>query len=265
MVLGRGKRRAPLAVRPRRRRNLRRRPIRRARVTKRAGVAEYASCSERVDVTAPGGGNFFSNQMFNIVNTNLAQFQRASAIAANYQFYKIKQIKFTLKIAYDTYQQAGGAGSRPNLYYMLDKSGSVPLNPTLAMLKAMGARPHSCDNGPFTITWTPSVINEVFNQVGAPQGAQYKISPWLATNNAITTPGVWNPSTIPHLGLYWFVEQLFVGGVQFNGEMEVQFVFKKPLIKLLPAAVPAQAVTVAVKDDSADGIVGGPDTNNAAA
>lgn len=234
-----------------------------ARVGRRAGVSEYASCSERVDITAPGGGNFVTNQMYSVINTNLGQFARASAIAANYQFFKIKQIKLTLKYSFDTYQQIiPTAPSRPNLYYMLDKSGSVPTNPTLAALKAMGARPHAFDNRQFTITWTPSVLNEVLGAGLAAQGAQYKISPWLSTNNTVTAPGAWNPSTVPHLGLYWYGEQLFLGGTQFNAELEVQFVFKKPLIKFAPGVSAAQEVEIAVKDTSSDGIVGGPDSNN---
>lgn len=249
--VGRGKRRA---VR-------RRMPMRRARVARGSGVSEYASCSERVDLIAPGGGNFVTNQMYSVIATNLSQFQRASAIAANYQFYKIKQVKLTLKLAYDTYQQAPGGASRPNLYFMLDKSGSVPTNPTLAALKAMGARPHAFDNKQFTITWTPSVLNEVLSPGYVPLGAQYKTSPWLSTNAAPLSPGVWNPSTIPHLGCYWYGEQLFVGGVQFNVEMEVQFIFKKPLIKFAPAVSASQEVQIAVKDNSSDGIVGGPDSN----
>lgn len=241
-----------------RRRNYRRRPL----VSRRSGVAEYASLSERVDITPPAGGNFVTNQMYNVLNTNLAQFQRASAVAANYQHFKIKQIKITLKYAYDTFQGAVGASSRPNLYYMLDKSGSIPINPTLAALKAMGARPHAIDNRQFTITWKPSVLNEVLAAGGGSQGAQYKITPWLSTSQTPVTVGVWNPSTVPHLGLYWYAEQLFAGGVQFNAEMEVQFQFKKPLIKFVPAAVAAQGIAIAVKDDSSDGIVGGADVNN---
>jgi len=249
---------------PRRRMNRRPRVARRrlGRVSRNSGVAEYASLSERMDITPAGGGNFVTNQMYNVINTNLGQFARATAVAANYQFYKIKQIKVTLKYSYDTFQGAVGNSSRPNLYYMIDKSGSVPINPTLAALKAMGARPNAMDNRQFTITWKPSVLNEVLNAGGAALGAQYKISPWLSTNNTTLTPGVWNPSLVPHIGLYWYAEQLFAGGVQFNAEFEVQFQFKKPLIKLLPSAAPAIGIAPAVKDDSSDGIVGGPDTNN---
>lgn len=253
-------------VRKPRRKMLRRRVARPRRLaTRGAGVAEYASLSERVDITPPAGGNFATNNMYSLVGTNLAQFQRASAVAANYQFYKIKQIKLTLKYSYDTFQGAVGASSRPNLYYMIDKSGSVPLNPTLAALKAMGARPHAFDNRQFTITWRPSVLNEVLGLGGGPQGAQYKITPWLSTNQQVVTPGVWNASTVPHLGLYWYGEQLFAGGVQFNAEVEVQFQFKKPLIKFVPAAIAAQEAIPAVKDTSSDGIVDGPDSNNISA
>lgn len=252
------RRSSKISRRPRRKMNRRVR-----RVSKRSGVSEFASCSERVDITPPGGGNYATNVMYGQNTTNLGQFARATAIAANYQFYKIKQVKLTLKLAYDTYQQAAGNASRPNLYYIIDKSGSVPTTTTLASLKAMGARPHAFDNKQFTITWTPSVLNEVFGAppAGNPQGAQYKISPWLSTNEGVVSPAVWNPSTIPHLGLYWYAEQLFVGGVQFNCELEVQFVFKKPLVKTIPGP-PAKESVIAVKDDSSDGIVGGPDSNN---
>lgn len=235
-----------------------------AKVRRGAGVSEYASCSERQTIVPAAGQNYVTNQMYTQMATNLGQFQRASAIAANYQFYKIKQIKLTLKYAYDTFQGAVGASSRPNLYYMIDKSGSVPLNATLEALKNMGARPHAIDNRQFTITWRPSVLNEVFGAppAGQPQGAQYKISPWLSTNEAVVAPGVWNASTVPHLGLFWYVEQLFQGGVQFNAELEVQFIFKKPLIKFVPAVANAIESIPAVKDNSSDGIVGGPDANN---
>lgn len=235
---------------------------RRARVGGRAGISEYASLSERYDTAPPGADYFATNAMYSLVDVNLARFNRASAVAANYQYYKIRQVKLTLKYTYDTFQGAVGNSSRPNLFYMFDKSGSVPTNPTLAMLKAMGARPHAMDNKPFTITWTPSVLNEVLNAGGGTLGAQYRLSPWLSTNANILSPGVWNPSTVPHLGLYWFAEQTFAGGVQFSGEIEVQFEFKKPLIKLLPSLVPTQTCVPIEKDQSPDGIVRGPDSQN---
>lgn len=202
--------------------------------------------------------------MYEMRNTDLASYDRAVQVAQAYQHFRIKKITLTLKPVYDTYQQAAGNGTRPNLYYMIDKSGSIPDNPTLEQLKQMGAKAHRFDEKPFTISWRPSVLTADQTAVGVVGSAQYKISPWLSTS-ANPMGVAFAPSVIDHLGIFWYAEQLFGGGVQYNAEIEVQFQFKKPLwtvsAKGLTAA-PAKTVVVAEVDGSSDGIVGGPDTNN---
>lgn len=239
---------------PKRRSN-RRRGFRKAR-----DVGDYASCSVKRTITPEGGGNFATNTLYDFRNCDLASFDRAVNIASEYQHYRIKKITLTLKPTFDTYQQAAGGGSRPNVYYMIDKSGSLPDNLTLEAMKQMGAKAHRFDEKPFTISWRPSVLTGDTNAPGALASAQYKISPWLSTNrNPLVNP--WAASTIDHLGVFWYVEQLFVGGVQYNAEVEVQFQFKKPLHLAVSGAPAAMKVAVAVEDNSSDGIVGGPDSN----
>ena len=206
----------------------------RVRRPMRGTIADYASCSVASTIVPRGGGNFATNIMYSSFQNGgikLSDFPRAAAIAANYQHFRIKQVKLTIKLAYDTYQVGNaipGGSSRPNIYYMIDKSGAIPLNVTLEGLKQMGAKPKAGDNKPFVITWRPAVLTEDLNGVGGGAVAsQYRISPWLATN-----PGganVFNPSNVAHNGLYWYVDSLFGGGIQYNCELEVQFAFKKPL------------------------------------
>lgn len=245
------------------RRMYRRKPIRRMRKSK-GGVPDYATASVRSTITPTGGGNFVSNAMYSTYQNNgirLDQFPRAVAIAKNYQHFKIKQIKMTLKFSYDTFQQANaiaGGGSRPNLYYIIDKSASLTQGTTLEALKQMGAKPHACDNRQFTITWRPGVLTGDRNVIGVPY-TQYRISPWLATNPGGDTGLGFVPSSVEHNGLYFYVEQLFGGGVQFNAEMEVQFAFKKPLYVNATGAPAPTGIALAETNNSSDGIVGGGD------
>lgn len=223
---------------------------RRLRSKRSSNVPDIAKCSVKTTLTPPAGGNFAGNQMYSLMNTTLAQFDRAVNVSKAYQFYRIKKIKLTYLFPYDTFQAGVGGSSRPNMFFMLDKSGSINPLVTLAGLKQMGARPKAVDNKPTSIQWTPTVLTEDQTLVGA-LPAQYKISPWLSTS----VPNV------THLGVYWYLDQLFAGGTQYQVECEVQFEFKKPLWNESTTTSPAQGAVLAVLDNSPDGIVGGGDVN----
>lgn len=224
-------RRKVAARRPRRAYG-RRRPI-----AKRSNVPDKASLSVKTSIQPQGGGNFAGNIMYNQINVQLANFDRALQVAGAYQFYRISKVKLTYLFPYDTFQVAVGGASRPNFYYMIDKSGALPLATTIDMLKQMGARPRQIDNKPTSVSWTPAVLTEE-ETLGGAVAAQYKLSPWLSVN----------APNVQHRGIYWFVEQLFAGGTQYEVEMEVQFEFKKPLwtrppVGVVPPAVGAEIVT----------------------
>lgn len=238
--------------RPRRRVVRRRRVARVPRRISNTNVPDVAKCSVKFNLTPPGGGNFAGNQMYSLMNTQLINFDRAVAVSKAYQFYKIKKVKLTYLFPFDTYQSGAGPAfaSRPNMYFMLDKSGSINPAITLAGLKQMGARPKQVDEKPLKIQWTPTVLTEDQTVLG-PLPAQYKTSPWLSTN----------VPTVTHLGIYWYIDQLFNGGTQYTVECEVQFEFKKPLWNASTTSAPAQGAVPAILDNSPDGIVGGGDEN----
>jgi len=244
-----------LSSRPRRKANRRKakKTSTRRRTTRVRDVPDIASCSVKRTIVPDAGGNFGTNIMYNMRDTVLATYQRAALIAKGYQHYCIKKIALTMKPTYDSYQVGVGAASRPNLYYMIDKSGSIPAGATLESLKQMGAKAHRFDSTPFTVSWAPSVLLAAQDNTvpGGVNASAYKISPWLATSD----------NQVDHLGIFWYVEQLFGGGVQYECEVEVQFGFKKPLWAAVSSS-PAVGVRPAEIDDSSDGIVGGPDSNN---
>lgn len=225
------------------------RPARRQRST---NVSEYASLSCKRTIQGAGAppGSFVSNTMYEVHNIQLADYDRAVGVSRAYQFYRIKHVKITYKFPYDTFQQGVGGASRPNYYYMLDKAQAIPVGINLEGLKQMGARPRQVDERPIDISWAPTVLT-VDETLAGPLPAQYKISPWLSSD----------VPTVMHNGVYWYVDQQFGGGTAYTAEIEVQFEFKKPLWTSTPGPS-AQGVTVALQDNSPDGIVGGGDTNN---
>lgn len=231
-------------------------------VRRSSNVKDYAGLSVKQSFTAPGGGTFQPNVMYDLLNTQLIGNPRAVQVAKAYQFYRIKRIAVTFKPLYDTFAGVAGNMSKPNLYYMIDKSGSIPTTITLEGLKQMGARPHQLDEKNFTVAWAPSVIESAMFIGGAPATgapAKYQISPWLNTNADVSNPGAWVASGIDHLGLHWYIDQLISTGYAYTCEVEVQFQFKKPLDQYNIGTTPSLSAVPAVRNDSPDGVVGGGD------
>lgn len=240
---------------------LRRRTFKPAR-----NVSDFASCSENQSITPPAGGNFTTNTMYSLRNIRLSQFVRAPSVAVSYQHYRIKKVTLILKPTYDTFQQAVGGPSKCRGYYMIDKAGALPNNPTLEALKQMGAKPINFDEKPIMISWRPSVLEGAYDTVTTTVlQSRYRISPWLSTpDTPITNPDSALASDIAHLGVFFYVDQLFGGGLQYTCELACEFEFKKPCVPRSSGAPVALDAVPAIRDNSPDGIVGGGDVNNIA-
>lgn len=257
--------------------NAKRRAPAKKRAPKRAAprrrapdVKDFGSLSCERTLVPAGGGQFVANALYSLMDTSLSQYSRATDAAKAYQHYRIAKISVKFKPQFDTFilpaTTAGGAGTygKPRVYYMIDKSGAIPTNITLEGLKQMGAKPHDLDEKLVIASWRPSVLDVAMTSGGAApltQPSQYKISPWLNTNATSVSPNVWNPNSVDHLGLYWFVESSQAGQVALTYivDVEVQFQYKKPLSYNLTGNHVAVAARPAVLDASPDGIEGGPD------
>lgn len=224
------------------------------RQAKAGNTPEWASCSVKRTILPVGNNPYQTNNIYSVENVSLSQFQRAATIAQAYQFYRISNVKLTLKFPVDTFAIGTNTYSRPDLYYIIDKAGALGAVTTLEMLKQMGARPRACDNKPTTITWKPSVLTEVESTVGGALASQYKLSPWLNTAS----------DTVAHRGVFWFLDQYLTGQppavFPYVVELEVQFQFKKPLWQASePGARPFQTLVdgwrMATLDNSSDGIL----------
>jgi len=217
----------------------------------RKNVPEWASCSVTRTILPAAGQNFSANNMYEVHNVRLIDYDRAETIGIGYQFYRIKNVKLTFKFPYDTYQAGAGNNARPNFYWMIDKGQSLPPNPTLEALKQMGARPRACDNKPISVSFAPAVLTVDESTAGV-LPSQYRISPWLSTDT----------NEVLHNGLFWYIEEAFQQaqvGIQYFVEIEVQFEFKQPKTISTPGAPAAIGTKMAVLDASPDGIEGGTD------
>lgn len=219
-------------------------------------VRDIASCTV-VRTLTPSN----TNQMYSFDTINLVDYDRASAIAQNYQRFRITGVTVTWKPVYDTYAQ-GGTFSKANLYYIIDKTGSIPDNVTLESLKQSGARVRALDEKPISVRWRPSVLEE--NQSSQPLVATfpgpsgYKTSPWLATNQNASNPGVWTANSTNHLGIKFYIEQAGNSTIPIPMDIKVEFQFIKPLLASL-SSTPALGLSYAKLDASPDGVEGGSD------
>lgn len=185
-------------------------------------VADYAGVSETFEITG-----LVANTMYQRRDFTLNGSPRAANVATAYQHYRIKKITMRFKPQIDTF--IGGGGFQvPNLFYMVDKSGSIPTNSSLAALKSMGASPKRFDDKTITFSWRPSVLTDTASAPGVSSQTQYKIAPWLSTNANALQPGIFAPSSVDHLGIFWYLEQ---GGVAtgYSVEVTIEYQFKKPL------------------------------------
>lgn len=229
---------------------------------KSANVSDYASLSCKTTIVPSGATVYSANTLYNKIDTSLSQFPRAVLVAQGYQHYKISKIAMTFKPTLDSFvpnQVPSATYSKPYLYSMIDKSGSIPTTVTLEALKNMGCRPRALDEKPLVVTWSPSVLTTELTAASPASSAAsaYRISPWLSTNATVGSASVWTPSSVDHYGLYWYADSVLGGqSIQYQIEIEVQFQFKKPYFSIVAGPSAIGSVQLAL-DNSSDGIADG--------
>lgn len=191
-----------------------------------------------------GQTNLGANVPYSMMNFALSNSSRAVAVAAAYQYYRIRKVTLKFKPFYDTFQLgANSTVTLPYLYYMIDRHYTFPVNTTVQTLKTAGCKPRRLDDKTITVTFAPSVVNSTMTAFGAGAAApQFGLgtsrkSPWLSTNgnnngsNPGSTGAYWKPDSTDHQGIVLFIEQNTVPtpNVVCSVEMIVEYEFKKRL------------------------------------
>lgn len=193
---------------------------------KKREVSEWAECKVTRDLGYDSNGTIYKYSEFSI-----AGYPRASAISAHYQFYRIAKVVMKFIPTADTYQAGVTAGEVPTLYYVIDKSDSIPfIGTTVANLQDCGAKPIRFDDKQITVEFKPAVTWKVLDENGASTNfGMTKVSPWLATNdNNTSDTATWSPSSVDHHGIIYTVTG-GVSGQNYRVEATLHFQFKKPL------------------------------------
>lgn len=189
------------------------------------------------------------NLVYHLNDVNLSQFDRLTTLGRCYQFFRFTKIEVRFKPFSDTFIQQNNA-SVPNLYYVINKSDTLDCG-TFNQLKDAGAKARRFDDKTIVVAWKPAVANGVINEQTATgilptavAWASYRTSPWLSTDASPADGTVaWNPSTVPHKGLLYGVEQdITASAYSFGIELTVHAEFKKPLT-MLPLGEVYQAPT----------------------
>lgn len=205
-------------------RRMRRRPAR--RVGSSAAV-NTASIRENYSVAVPDGAVTFLRN----ISLATATYDRAIAVAAAYQEFKVKYVKLTFRPSADTFMPAAG-NVIPQLYYQLDRGNAIPTNATVQTMLDMGCRPMRFDDRNIVKTYRPAVLIGADGPGAILAASQIKVSPWLSTNAFAGLPGAaWSPSLIDHTGCAFVVtkQNPLTPTLNYQMDVEVVFCFRKPL------------------------------------
>lgn len=218
---------------------MKKRAPRRRAVPRAFNQPEWASCTEALRVNVPGaeGSTLNTNVMYGPSVVNLSGYARASAIAANYQQYRITGVTFRFTPRFDTFPATTNiatAISVPYLYYMIDKQGSIRKTVTLPQLQQMGAKPHRFDDKTLTVKYRPgvSLVSAAADTTQNINGV-VKISPWINTRGNVDSVDPPDVSDVDHFGLWWILDAKGLPGdanYQYDLDVQVDFQFRKPLV-----------------------------------
>lgn len=235
-------------------RKMRRGGKRRARAgAKRLANSEFASAKQTIDLPAD-----MANVVYHLNDVNLSQFDRLTLLGRCYQYFRITKIEMKFKPFYDTFAQAGAA-SVPNLYYVISKSDTLDIG-TFNQMQDAGAKARRFDDRNVVVSWKPAVAQGVISEQTATgivpttvAWSSYRTSPWLSTDASPSDGTVaWNPSTVPHKGILYGVQQDVTAAAGSYGiELTVHAQFKKPLT-MLPVGGVYQQPTRKIVEEKAE-------------
>jgi len=186
-----------------------------------------ASVRENYSVSVPDGSmTYFSTALSSLT------FNRAQAVASNFQEYRIKYVKLIFRPSADTFAPASG-NIIPQLYFQMNKYQALPTGASLQQLLDMGCRPIRFDDKNVIRAYKPVVLlgSDSTSPTTLATTSVAKVTPWLSTNALAGNPGAWSPSDIEHLGCVFFVTKLapLTPTINYSVDVEVVFQFRRPL------------------------------------
>lgn len=187
-----------------------------------SGRGQYASIVETI---TDGNDDYLPNSLYPETFT-LANFDRAKALAVNFQYYRAKSVTYTYEPLYNTFQE-GSTGTKPYIYMMMNRT-QLQYTGGLPQIQHSGGRPK-----PFTslfkVTYTPNwcspglIATDHDNPTnGVTQLGAQKQYQWLACPTS--DPGTGNGNDVNDTAINvsnLFTEPISVvtNNVKYNGHL----------------------------------------------
>lgn len=208
-------------------------------------VNDIAAVSETFSFESMG-----MNTVYADYGCSLFQHERARAVAQGYQEFRIKLVEYRFKPLSDTYNPTENT-QIPYLFYLVDKARSNNNLLTIDGFANAGAKAIRFDDKTIVVKYKPAVLLDSWDsQSLASIPRQFKVSPWLTTNDNNTNPGVFLPSSVDHLGIRWVVQSTPGSTYTYQCERVVHIEFRKPMWIELPGE--GQVLNVVLVDTLVD-------------
>lgn len=177
--------------------------------------------------------NLATNSAWFDYQTSLARCERATQVARAFQEYKISKVEYIFTPYTDTFLP--GQYGVPQLYTRIDRTGALEAYTSVGQLAQAGCKPRRFDDKNIVVSFKPAALTFARDAVqNTNVWAKLNVSPWLSTNKNNNVPSQpWNASSIDHLGLVWFVEQLNPSGqpnLTYSVRQRITFEFRKPMV-----------------------------------
>lgn len=202
------------------------------RAPRRGGLRTKGKGNRVNDIAAVSETFMFSDMALNTIyadyGCSLFQHERARTVAQGYQEFRIKLVEYRFKPLSDTYVPQAGGAPVPYLYYLVDKLRSNNGLQTIDAFTQAGAKALRFDDKTITVKYKPAVLLDSWDaQSLQAVPRQYRVSPWLTTNDFNTVGAGFNPSSVDHNGIRWVI----AGDAQFTYKCErvVHIEFRKPM------------------------------------
>lgn len=207
------------------------------------------------DVAAVSETFMFNDMALNTIyadyGCSLFQHERARTVAQAYQEFRIKLVEYRFKPLSDTYPTNIPGSQVPYLYYVVDKLRSNNGLQTIDAFTQAGAKAIRFDDKSIVVKYKPAVLVDTWDaQALQAVPRQYRISPWLTTNDYNTVGGGFNPSSVDHNGIRWVIQGATGSPFTYACERVVHIEFRKPL--WVEAPQEDQMITIVMVDTLVD-------------
>lgn len=167
---------------------------------------------------------------------------RASALAAQFGFYRIAKITYVHRPYFDTFTPdptgvpVGNPLTVPQLYWQMNRYGDAPAVFDGDYLRSLGSKPIRFDDKNVTVSYKPNMLMVGEDNAGN-DASQVKMTPWISTDER-PGDGVFTLSTAEHFGHLLYIDSAASAPGQVGVvDVQIHYEFKTPRTQRTPTTL----------------------------